>query len=113
LKTIDELKNSPRLQISSIGSDGLIGWIIHPVIKRDLVVVASWGGGWEHVSVSFSHRCPTWDEMCIVKDLFWNEDECVVQYHPPKTEYVNNHPHCLHLWKKIGSDFETPPKRFV
>src|SRR5262245_54586743 len=26
---------------------------------------------WDHVSVSLSHRCPTWDEMCWVKDLFF------------------------------------------
>ena len=39
---------------------------------------------WEHVSVSLPDRCPTWEEMCFIKDLFWNSDECVVQYHPPK-----------------------------
>ena len=41
------------------------------------------------------------------------QDECVVQFHPPKSEYVNLHPYCLHLWKKIGGTFETPPKIFV
>ena len=39
--------------------------------------------------------------MCEYKDLFWKEDECVVQFHPPKSEYVNNLEHCLHLWKPI------------
>jgi hypothetical protein len=56
-------------------------------------------GWWEHVSVSVEGRTPTWDEMCFVKDLFWLEDECVVQYHPPKSEYVNCHPYTLHLWR--------------
>lgn len=58
-------------------------------------------------------RCPTWEEMCMVKDIFWGEEECVVQFHPPRSEYVNRHPYCLHLWKKIGEEYETPPKEYV
>lgn len=27
------------------------------------------------------------------------EEETVVQFHPPESEYVNNHLYCLHLWK--------------
>jgi hypothetical protein len=33
-----------------------------------LHVIASDGQGWEHVSVSLSHRTPNWREMCFVKD---------------------------------------------
>jgi hypothetical protein len=65
--------------------------------------------GWQHVSVSLPNRCPTWAEMDRVKELFWGEDETVVQFHPKKSEYVNNHPNCLHLWKKIGTEHELPP----
>jgi hypothetical protein len=64
--------------------------------------------GWEHVSCSCEDRCPTWEEMCFVKDIFWMEDECVVQYHPPKSEYVNYHPHCLHMWKPINMSLPIP-----
>jgi len=67
---------------------------------------------WQHVSVSLPHRCPTWKEMCMVKDLFWNDDETVVQFHPPKSEYVNNHSHCLHLWKHSFGHV-TPPSELV
>ena len=28
-------------------------------------------------------------------------------------EYVNLHPYCLHLWKKIGEETDLPPKEFV
>ena len=80
---------------------------------RSFLVIASNGGGWEHVSVSLPRRCPTWEEMCMVKDIFWGEEECVVQFHPPKSESINVHPYCLHLWKKIGETYETPPKEFV
>ncbi|MCL2136826.1 MAG: hypothetical protein FWH40_04810 [Coriobacteriia bacterium] len=78
-----------------------------------LTVVASWGSGWEHVSVSRPSRCPTWEEMCLVKDMFWDEEECVVEYHPPKSKYVDNHPYCLHMWKPIGVEVPLPPSILV
>jgi hypothetical protein len=55
--------------------------------------------GWEHVSVSTAQRCPNWTEMCFVKDLFWGEDELVIQYHVPISEHINNHPYVLHMWR--------------
>lgn len=76
-------------------------------------VVASDGLGWEHVSVSRRDRCPTWDEMCQVKALFWDEEDCVVQYHPPRADYVNNHPNCLHLWRPINVEIPRPIKVLV
>ena len=68
------------------------------------------GYDFEHVSVSSPWRCPTWDEMCFVKDLFWDEDDCVVQYHPKKSEYVNMAKHCLHLWRWAKGEFPVPMK---
>lgn len=68
--------------------------------------------GWEHVSVSTPRRTPNWVEMCFVKNLFWCEDECVVQFHPPRSQYVNNHPHCLHLWRQRAG-FPMPPSILV
>jgi hypothetical protein len=80
---------------------------------RIMVVIASDGMGWEHVSASFDDRCPTWEEMCRVKDLFWDPEDCVIQYHPPKSEYVNRHPYTLHLWRKAGKNLATPPKELI
>jgi hypothetical protein len=68
--------------------------------------------GWEHVSVSTIRRTPNWREMCFVKELFWDDDEVVVQFHPAKSDYVNNHPHCLHLWRHVDG-FPTPPPMLV
>lgn len=42
-------------------------------------------------------------------DLFWNEDEWVVQYHPARAAHINVHPHCLHLWRSRKHEFPTPP----
>lgn len=85
--------------------------------------VVSDGGrdGWEHVSVSYQYkrrdrwisRIPLWDEMCVIKDLFWNEGEIVFQLHPAKENYVNNHPHVLHLWRPVDGLIPLPPNEAV
>jgi hypothetical protein len=69
--------------------------------------------GWDHVSVSLPNRCPNWEEMCHVKSLFWDDEDTVMQFHPPKSEYVNNHPYCLHLWRPVGKAVELPPSILV
>lgn len=75
----------------------------------ELRTIASDGEGWEHVSVSLATRCPTWDEMCYVKSIFWDAEDCVIQYHPPESCYVNHHPYCLHLWRPVGKEIPQPP----
>lgn len=114
MRPISDIKANYCLSIVQTGLDGFAAHLNHPSYKPEaVVIVASWGGGWEHVSVSLARRCPTWEEMCMIKDIFWGEEECVVEYHPPRSQYVNRHPYCLHLWKKIGEEFETPPKEYV
>lgn len=77
-----------------------------------LKIIASDGAGWEHVSVSLPNRCPTC-EMSAIKAAFWDADDCVVQFHPPKSEYVNNHPFCLHLWRSTRHEFPLPDSLLV
>lgn len=76
-------------------------------------IIASDGAGWEHVSASLPNRCPTWLEMSAIKSIFWDSDDCVVQFHPPKNEYVNNHPFCLHLWRSTQYAFPLPDSLLV
>jgi hypothetical protein len=99
--------------LASDPSYGNNGAFIVPFESTKLMIIASEGFGWEHVSVSLQNRTPNWREMCFLKDLFWDEEDCAVQYHPPKSEYVNRHEHCLHLWRKIGEDFPRPPREMV
>ncbi len=113
MRSIDEIEQNMRLTIQHMASDGGFGYVYIPGVKKPATIVFSWGGGWDHVSISFSNRCPAWDEMCFIKNIFFSEDECVVQYHPPKSEYVNNHPYCLHLWKPHIAEIPMPPKEFV
>ena len=114
MKKLEEIRKQTGLLITDEGHDALARWLfLHGAKGKPAVVVVSWGGDWEHVSVSYANRVPTWDEMCRVKDMFWSEEECVVQYHPPKSEYVNMHPYCLHLWKPVNTELQRPPKAFV
>lgn len=66
--------------------------------------------GMEHVSISpFNrNRIPTWEEMCRIKDLFFNEDEMVVQIHPAAERYfhgINGLDNVLHLWRPKDGEF--------
>ena len=75
--------------------------------------VASSGMGWEHVSVSQEKRPPTWETMCFIKDVFWDESDVVVQYHPRKSDYINNHPNCLHMWRPTDKELPVPDSIMV
>lgn len=74
-----------------------------------LKVIVTADEGWDHVSASLPDRCPTWTEMCVLKDLFFAPHELVVQFHPPKALYVNCHPYTLHLWRNQKQDIQLPP----
>ena len=80
---------------------------------QDVLVVASNGLGWEHVSVSRAVNPPHWSMMCEIKDMFWDAEEWVCQFHPPKSQYVNFVENCLHLWKPTRAEMPTPPSFLV
>ncbi len=94
------------------------GWFMIPFYKKNrgeatmIAVQADAQTEWEHISASIRGRTPTWEEMCYLKNLFWDEEDCVVQYHPPKSEYVNLAKNCLHLWRYRG-EMPRPPKEYV
>lgn len=93
-------------------SDDSCGW--NGLFQFDhLRVISSDGLGWDHVSVSCQDRCPTWDEMCRIKDLFFGPDQVAVQYHPREADYVNYHPFCLHIWRCQGREIPCPPSLMV
>jgi hypothetical protein len=112
-----------RIIFGRIGSDNSFGnngafLIPSPKItNRRLFIIASDGLGWEHVSIHAQKGeedfTPYWDEMCFVKDLFWDEEDVVMQLHPKKSEYVNNHPNTLHLWRPTGAIIPTPESILV
>lgn len=105
-----------HIKTGNLGSDdnyGNNGAFSVPFESFMFHVIASDGMDWEHVSVSLPNRTPNWREMCFMKDLFWDYEDCVVQYHPPKSEYVNNHNFTLHLWKPMKEKVPIPPSILV
>ncbi len=111
MRDLNDIRSNRKFQSSRIADDGGSGWV---TIKGNVFyVIYSFGGGWDHVSVSTRTRCPTWAEMCAVKDLFFRPDECCVEYHPAEADYVNRHPYCLHIWKPQNEALPKPPRVFV
>lgn len=116
------MRPGPWLAVEPFRVAGEYGWRAGmfqiPLAGNSLRVIASEGMpagrmAWEHVSVSLPNRCPRWQEMCYVKSLFWLPEEAVMQLHPPASDYVNNHPHCLHLWRPVSGDIPLPPREMV
>jgi hypothetical protein len=114
------LKKHPLLgSDSSYGNNGFFVIPHWRINNYEIACQISDGMGWEHVSVTVSEkrkeatRCPTWAEMCFVKDLFWNKDEWVIQFHPATSEYVSQHEFCLHLWKPVGIELPKPESIMV
>ncbi len=85
------------------------------VVGNTTVMSAGLGsdGEWEHVSVACHGRDPSWLEMERIKQLFWGDEETVLQFHPKKSEYVNVHKHCLHLWRLFNIDHQLPPRILI
>ena len=111
MKAFDEIRGDRRFQSLQTGEDGGNGFVT--IRGKIFTVVYSDGGGWDHVSVSFRNRCPSWDEMCEIKDMFFRPDECCIEYHPAEKDYVNVHPYCLHIWRPQKDELPKPPRIFV
>lgn len=113
MKTLEEIKKCKRLTVTISSDDGGAGIISMPTWKG--TVIWSTGAGWNHVSVSPMKRSmmPSWDDMCRLKDIFFHDEEAVIQVHPPKAEYVNMMPNCLHLWQCKYKEMVLPPSCLV
>ena len=89
-----------RLHFIKILGAGIMASEITINKTRGTVVFSDDENGWEHVSFSpKNNKMPSWEDMCKLKDLFWDEEEEVIQIFPKKSEYVNLKENCLHLWR--------------
>lgn len=82
MKNIEEIKQTSGLIIKKEKSNGFGGTYCifeykngKAKLRQQLHFIFSWACGFEHLSVSTPTRIPTWDEMCIMKDIFWRDDE--------------------------------------
>jgi hypothetical protein len=114
-----------KTELGTSDAEGNNGAFLIPLDdERQMLAIVSDGleieapNQWEHVSVSIrlpngKTETPSWADMCKAKDIFWDKEDLVVQFHPPKSAYVNNHPHVLHLWRAVNYRQPTPPRWMV
>lgn len=113
MRDLEEIKKNGYLKIKKEGQDGFGGTFYDKKTRCNLNFIMSWGAGFEHCSVSMPTRCPSWEQMCVMKELFWKDDEVCMELHPAKKDYVNNHPYCLHIWRPINQEIPLPPTIMV
>jgi len=83
--------------------------------KRKLRVMAgveeNGGQRWLHVSMSHPKRMPTYDDMCYLKKFWFGEEALAVEIHAPKSQHINHHPTCRHLWANLDEPDFLPDMR--
>lgn len=65
------------------------------------VIVSKDAGLW-HLSISRKDRLPNYDELKYARYTYLPEVKYAAQIFPPKSEFVNMHQFCLHLWELSG-----------
>lgn len=67
------------------------------------------GRWWLHVSVSRRNYIPSYDDLADVKRVFVGDALQALQIFPKRTEHVNIHPYCLHLWACLDPEGDGLP----
>ena len=62
------------------------------------------GSLWNHISVSYPSRVPSWIELMKVKNEFLGEEVEAYQVLPKKSDHINIHKYCLHLWAPVDGE---------
>ena len=120
MKNLDNISNFRRIDLYG---DGFLGdeangaFIIDRYNNGEFyLVIASNGQGWDHVSVTIHkknggpvNKCPSYQEMMMIKEKLFSEEDVVFQLHPREEDYINTHPYCLHLWKPNNCNMVVPP----
>lgn len=124
LEELNQWRNELRKEELSPYPKNLIGFFGPIELLTSTAFVYAENGisnpNWEHLTVIVKckrfpteRRCPTWEEMCQIKDMFFSPDEEAVQIHPKEEEYVNILTTHLHLWRLKSGEFPLPPKEIV
>lgn len=62
------------------------------------------GRRWIRVSMSRRRRLPSYEDMCLVKDVFVGRERLAVQVFARAKDHVNINPCVLHLWSCLDGD---------
>jgi hypothetical protein len=108
-------KRALEVQLYNTAGDATCGVFVVPSPEDggDMLVIASSGSGWDHVSISHRLHCPTWKEMAYVKKLFFHDTAPVMELHVPETDHINIYRDCLHLWHPHAEEIPRPPGYMV
>lgn len=63
---------------------------------------------WMHVSLSRKDRLPSYADLQYVKEVVIGNDRWAAQLFPPRTDHVNLHQFCLHLWVPLDGALPWP-----
>ena len=110
MRKLTELEGVVR---RALGEDGGAFEVAHHPTNVILRVIAAYGMGWDHVSVSLPNRTPNWREMEYVRKIFFEPDEVVMQLHVPESKHINIHDNCLHMWRPHDQEIPLPPDIMV
>jgi hypothetical protein len=110
MKSLDPIRKWEFIHplIGHKGVDGC-GTFKIPYEGKILMVVSSDQFGWDHVSVTIEgNNSPNWEMLCYIKNLFFYDEETVVQFIPKKSAYIS-YSEALHLWRNQKIEYELPP----
>ena len=68
----------------------------------ELLISVAIEGGDYHLCISCADRLPTYEELKEARYKYCPNDCYMAQIFPPKEEFVNVNPYCLHLWEVDG-----------
>lgn len=119
---INKFRNREHPQLKSTDDIGMNGCFAIPLgLAVYAVCIVAEGNDqipWEHVSAhirmkqngKWRMRCPTWREMCMLKEIFFKPTEACMQLHPASKDAINIAECVLHLWKPTHQEIPHPPK---
>lgn len=105
MRTYEEIMESGKLWNVRMISGGCISGLVKlPDCGICSVISGNNKYGYEHVSISLKHKFGilSREDMCMLKDIFFGDEEEVYYIHTKESEYMNISENCLHLWKPIG-----------
>jgi hypothetical protein len=73
-----------------------------------LYITATEKDSWECVEVYTPVRYPIWEELCLVRNLFWDRNDLVIQYYPREKDCSNFKKYSVCLWRPTNQLIPNP-----
>lgn len=91
-------KQLPTNRLGPDAQEYMGAWTFNGLLVMASVARYDDGKEWLHVSCSRERRIPTYEELTRVKRDFIGDDKKAVMVLPEKSNHVNIHEYCLHLF---------------